>query len=139
MTVHVTLQEPLSFSLWPLLFMLALLIACGWALVRQRKAPAEKQAPMTRQQTDYLLLLRAVDLDDSRRAHQRISEIIRAFAAEKTGLAADAMTLYELRAHHLDRLAEVITLCYEPEFAAFSGRDAYPTLKKAEEVIATWH
>lgn len=87
---------------------------------------------------------------DQRAAHQRMSEVLRGFVAEVSGVPARSMALADLRAAGLHDVAAVIAQMYPPEFAPDPGPDPGPapgratadrfttTLTATRELVSSW-
>ncbi|MGN0326723.1 MAG: hypothetical protein ACI4DW_10440 [Lachnospiraceae bacterium] len=160
MDTSVKLQEMLSFSKLPiyitggllaaviLYFLLRYLIRCS----KKRKAKAvEVKRPVVVQNhtlTDprqtYLALLDALEKEyqqgicDVRSTYQKMSEIIRDFVFEMTGIKVQNYTLSDIRQIKMPVLEELVEEYYSPEFAERSEGDVQAALDKTRNAIRHW-
>ena len=118
-----------------------------WWWGNRRLAP-----PPLDPRAEHLALLDQVEADvaagrlDRRAGHQRVSEVVRAYAARISDLPAPTMTLAELRAAGPAGLADVVALVYPPEFSPEAARTGgrpveeqlEETLVHARELVSTW-
>ncbi|SDW47885.1 hypothetical protein SAMN04487912_10367 [Arthrobacter sp. cf158] len=74
-----------------------------------------------------------------RAAHQRLSFLVRNFAAAATGLPVTSMTLEELRHHGLDHLATGIATIYPNEFAPVPIQSVRRSAETARQVVLEWN
>ena len=120
---------------------LALLLV-PWLLRRRR---ARRSVPSVRHVEQDLDAV-AADVEagrlSAREGHQRLSAIVRTFAARRTGLPVEAMTLQDLRSlEDLPGLAELVGELYPPEFAGREDLAAAAftrSVAHAREVVRTW-
>jgi hypothetical protein len=73
---------------------------------------------------------------EPRSAHVELSAIVREFARDRTGVDASAMTLSELRARHLDRVADVVAGFYPIAFAPRAPADVDVAVARARGLVA---
>ncbi|WP_426002913.1 hypothetical protein ACPFL9_12065 [Paenarthrobacter sp. NyZ202] len=83
------------------------------------------------------------DADDGtlpmREAHQRLSFLVREFAAAATGLPATSMTLQELRGNGLGHFAAGIAAIYPGEFAPAAGSPVSAAADTARRAVLGWN
>lgn len=75
---------------------------------------------------------------DTRVAHEEISRVVRSFVREATDIDVDEWTLADARRSPWPQLAELIAICYEPEFAEHPVADPRPGIEHAKAVIWSW-
>lgn len=75
---------------------------------------------------------------NSRVAHEEISRVARSFVHEATKVDVQDWTLEEIRRSPYASLAELIGICYEPEFAEHSDTDPIRSIDHAKAVIWSW-
>jgi hypothetical protein len=115
-----------------------------WTLTRpRRRSPA--RSTVSRGTTLERLSTIEADVREDRISprvgHQRISQTVRGFAAERTGLGAQSMTLEDLRGAAPSILVDLVVRLYPPEFAPGDDlpREAFDdTLAKARELVQSW-
>lgn len=144
------LQPPVGYAEpWLLYAALALLAVAGyylavWRLTRAGRRGAARKASARRSSLSRLQAV-AGDVEHGRisprRGHQLISETVRAFAAERTGLRARSMTLADLERQAPQELVDLVGLLYPPEFAPGEEhpREAFDeALARARELVTSW-
>lgn len=89
-------------------------------------------------QLDKLLASYDMGQVSTKVAYEEISRVARSFAHEATGIDVRDYTLEELRRSPYPALAELIAICYEPEFAEHSTADARVGIQHARTVIWSW-
>ena len=142
----------LALAIGGILLALALL----WIFRRPRASapPARRTPPRKRPQEDlvlpmtiqdkYLLMLEEQKKEykagkmDEREAFQQLSRLVRAFVTERTGKKAENATLAEISGMHLPKLAKLIEVYYEPEFARDAEADIMACYANAGKVIKLW-
>lgn len=87
---------------------------------------------------DELLYLYNNKKITNRKAHIKLSEIIRRFAYEATGIKVQNLTLKEIEMMNMPVVSDIVRACYEPEFAADSLGDVAGSVDKAKGVIEKW-
>jgi len=75
---------------------------------------------------------------DNRIAHEEISRVARSFVHEATKVDVRDWTLEEIRRSPYASLAELINICYEPEFAEYSDTNPIQSIDHAKAVIWSW-
>lgn len=76
---------------------------------------------------------------DAREGYRRLSELVRVFAYEVTGVKVQNFTLNEIRGMGISNLTELISDFYEPEFAKKTEADVIAGLAKTRKVIEEWN
>jgi hypothetical protein len=115
-----------------------------WRITRPRKPRPVSASSARRASLDRLDSIEAdvrTEHVSPRRGHQLISETVRRYAADLTGLVAQTMTLEDLRGAATPKLVDLLVLLYPPEFAP---GDELPrasfddALAKARELVGSW-
>lgn len=76
----------------------------------------------------------------NRQMYFQISEIVRNFVFEMTGVSVQNYSLSEIAQLGLPMLTQLIEECYTPEFdQCEEKKDAMQTLYRTKEVIGTWN
>lgn len=76
----------------------------------------------------------------NRQMYFQISEIVRNFAFEMTGVSVQNYSLSEIAQLGLPMLTQLIEECYTPEFDQYEEeKNAMQTLYRTKEVIGTWN
>lgn len=159
MKTSVTLQEPFSYSLLPILVVGALVIFYGIYLIvfiimkkRHKKKPISQVTKKTNSVTDmkmiktkYLTELETIEQKlwrkeiTTREAYQKMSICIRQFVYEVTGIQVQNYTLHDIQQLHMPSLEALITEYYTPEFAVISLGDSAASLEKTKRAIELWN
>lgn len=158
MQTSVELQEPISYmSLWLIIaIVLAVLIIFTQVffrilfkgrLKRPKKLKVKKPKPKTLEKIrkKYLSRLYVIENDIAggkytvRQGYQQLSECVRGFVFEATGIPVDKCSLSEIRTLKMPVLTGLVTEYYEPEFARFTVADIRKSLFKTRKAIETWH
>ena len=160
MPVSVELQDPYSYSIWPIVIVTIVIIASLIALValhfvlKMRKGPAKpKTAPavvfkpktIADAQREYLAKIAVVEQQyksnqmDVRTVHQELSAIIRMFVYDVTGVKAQNFSLNELKANNVNQISGLIEEFYAPEFAERTEKQTDDSIRDAREVIYKWN
>jgi hypothetical protein len=143
------LQAPVGYDdRWLLLALLALgLVAVYYAAVlwwtRARPPRAVGSGPSGEWVDRLEEITQAVARGEltARQGHQAISQTVRAFVGERSGVPASSMTLGDFQQHGPERLADLVALTYPPSFshdeelpaAAFDEAAA-----RARNLVTTW-
>lgn len=96
-------------------------------------------------QQDYLTkvqMLRHQYLNENmskRQAFYQISELVRSFAYEMTGVLVQNYSLSEIEKMGIPQLTRLINECYVPEFDEVESGDVLATIERTKEVIGTWN
>lgn len=159
MPVSVELQDPYSYSIWPIVIIVIVIVASLVAivllsiLIRLRK-PAKPKAPVTQifkpktladAQREYLGKIAYVEQQyrdgqmDVRTVHQELSAIVRMFVYDVTGVQAQNFSLNELKAYNINQISQLIEEFYAPEFAERTDKQTEDSIRDAREVIYKWN
>ncbi len=160
MPVSVELQDPYSYSVWPIVIVIIIIVASTIALVilsvllhfrkrpsKPKAVPAQVFRPKTvaDAQKEYLAKISAVEQKyrnnqiDVRTVHQELSAIVRMFVYDITGIQAQNFSLNELKAHNITQISGLIEEFYAPEFAERTEKQADDSIRDAREVIYKWN
>ena len=158
--VSVTLQDPFSYMLLPIIILTVVIVAgivalviyeyfrrkkLGVKKVKEPKPVVFKPKDKTTLQREYLAKIAKVQADyesgsmDVRTAHQELSAIVRMFVHELTGINAQNFSLLELRAHNINNVSALIEEFDAPEFALRTEKDTMNSINDARTVIQTWN
>lgn len=74
----------------------------------------------------------------NRKAHQKLSEILRRFVYDLTGEKVHNFTLNEIERLNMPSVSSVIAECYAPEFSVDKDGSIYDTMNKTRMVIREW-
>lgn len=148
------LTDPVGYSpLWLWLAVLAVVLVVGWYAGVTLWAHGRRRAPADRRPSSATSRERALaDLDriahqvaagslPERAGYQQMSQVVRRFVAEMTGLPAQSMALADLRAAGVPGVADAVALMYPPEFAPPPAPQHEPlghTVARARHLVATW-
>lgn len=151
----VNLQEPFSYSIWPIIAAAVILLLLIAALViiklvhREKKPKTEPVVKepfnlekIRKKHLGRLAGLRTSVENDSvnlREAYQLLSSITRSFINAVTGIKVQNYTLAEIRKLQMPFLVELVEECYPPEFARMSVGDIKESIDRAERVIRGWN
>lgn len=160
MDTSVKLQEMLSFSKIPIYIAGGLLAAvlsyfliCYLIRLYKRKkakagerktAAVERIPDLTDPRQTYLALLDALEKEyhqgncDVRSTYQKMSEIIRDFVFEMTGIKVQNYTLSDIRQIKMPVLEELVEEYYSPEFAEMPEGNVQSALDKTGNAIRHW-
>ena len=164
MQISVTLQEPMQYSLFPVVLLTVLLIGCigVWCYVWRKKHPAKNKKTDTAEalqneeipfQTEsqkqalkkkYLQYLDEVERKlqngeiTQRKAYQKTSRLIRQFVYGMTGKKVQYYTLQEIKREHFTELAKLMEEYEIPEFSMLETGNFKISVEKTKRVIETW-
>ena len=161
MQVTVSLQD--NYTYLPLVLLVlavfaAVVLLVVWALKEKRKPKEQNKIPqaasvnprsrvmeLKRKYDRQLAELEEVYVKgeiSGRKAYQKLSRLVRAFAHEMTGIRVSNYTLSELRGVGMPQLTSLIEECYVPEFAQGNRSESEVEIKdairKARKVISEW-
>lgn len=160
MPVSVELQDPYSYSIWPIVIVAIIIVASLVAIVlltilfKIRKGPSKPKAPVTQifkpktladAQREYLAKIAYVEQQhkegkmDVRTVHQELSAIVRMFVYDVTGVQAQNFSLNELKAYNINPISKLIEEFYAPEFAERTDKQTEDSIRDAREVIYKWN
>ena len=148
---------PTQYSpLWVLLGALLLIAVIGWlifVLIFTRRRPirsstgdgfAQFAPPAPSLLVTYLLLIDQVEREsvagalETREAHQRLSLLVREFAANSRGIRAQYMTLEDLHATRLEPLAATVGELYPGAFSADATGSVSAAAERARRLVREW-
>lgn len=155
MQTSVSLQDPLSYSWTPVLLIGAVILATIilYLILDMRdkkgkvndepKAAPPKDYPKIKNRYRHELDVLEQRMDNNsievREAYQKLSELVRGFVFEMTGIKTQNFTLTEIEKLNFPRLAEQIREYYKPEFEPESEGDMRNSLEKARGIIESWN
>lgn len=150
----VPLQDPFAFkTLWWILAgvlliggALIIVLAKRYRVMREQKAP---QGPppesLAAIKNRYLDDLNALYTDyaetalDDRGCYIALSGLVRGFVSETTGIDVETCTLQEISKMKMPQLTQLVSECYEPEFAERTAPvNPAATVKRAAHIISRW-
>ena len=152
MRITVELQDVMSYSLFVLLA--GILLAGAAVFIMLKYGRTDRTAGVTDADVSgtpadlkarYLSALQKLEnryLNNQitvRGAYQQLSAYVREYAAEKTGVPADRMTLEDLRRKKVQHLPAKIEKYYAPEFARQAEDRFISSVHEASEVIRRWN
>ncbi len=156
MKTSVTLQEPFSYSLLPIIVLSVLVLSYGMYLLysvlqKKRKTvkkpeykPASK-VNLAKIKQKYLAELENIrqaayqEQITTRETYQNMSRCIRQFVYEVTGIKVQNYTLFDIKQLQMPHLESLISEFYHPEFAVISQGDRDAAYEKAKKVIELWN
>lgn len=156
MKTSINLRAPFSYSLLPIIILGILLVAIILYFIvpvivkgiRARKAKpkivkaSRKDVPAIKNQ--YLQRLNEIEFAlmnnriTIRQSYIMMSECIRGFVFEMTGINVQCYTLQELKFVNMPLLEQLITEYYYPEFAEQSVSDARLSINRTRGVVQVW-
>ena len=158
MKTSVTLQEPFSYSMIPIIVVGILVALYGIYLIISilQKQPKKKTAtPVPKKiispadirtiKSKYLAELENIKQAlwtqqiSTRDAYQKMSLCIRHFVYEITGIQVQNCTLEDIRQLHMPNLEALIAEYYAPEFSMTSMSDSAASLERTKRVIELWN
>lgn len=158
MKTSITLQEPFSYSILPIIVVGVLAACCGlyFMVLIIRKSHKKKSTNQVTKKTISVADMKTIkikyltELEDikqalwngqltTRDAYQKMSLCIRHFVYEVTGIQVQNYTLQDIRQLHMPGLEALITEYYAPEFAITSIGDSAASLERTKRVIELWN
>ena len=158
MQTSVKLQDPFSYSIYPVLIILVLLVLLTVYIIikyrRKNKIPKNIEETKIKEidekdinkiKEKYLKKLETVEekLNSNkisvRHAYQMLSAIIRYFVFEVTNIKVQNYTLREIEKLKMPALTELIEEYYAPEFAEYSLGNIKASIEKTRKVIEKWN
>ena len=158
MKTSVTLQEPFSYSMIPMIVVGTLVALYGIYLIISilQKQPKKKIAtPVPKKiispadirtiKSKYLAELENIKQAlwtqqiSTRDAYQKMSLCIRHFVYEVTGIQVQNYTLEDIKGLHMPGLEALIAEYYAPEFAMTSMSDSSASIERTKRVIELWN
>ena len=158
MKTSVSLQDNITYSIIPLIFVVLLIIGLSiyFIIIKSKKKIVLKESTIknipernvkdTKQIKDkYLKKLDFIENQYNgnkiklRQAYLQISEAIRMFVFEMTDIKTQNYSLNEIKNINIPVLYDLIKEYYEPEFAFKSVGDFNSSINKARGVILKWN
>ena len=154
MQTTVKLQEPFSYSIYPILIILILLIIASIYLFKRKDDNKLKEVPQIRKKDikdinkikqkyinklDILQTKLEKEKISIRKAYQYLSELIRYFVYEVTEIKVQNYTLKEIETLNIPMLYNLIKEYYTPEFANISSGNVKESIERTREVIKKWN
>lgn len=158
MQTSVKLQDPFSYSIYPVLIILVLLVLLTVYIIfkyrRKNNIPKNIEETKIKEidekdiikiKEKYLKKLQTVEekLNSNkisvRHAYQMLSAIIRYFVFEVTNIKVQNYTLREIEKLKMPALTELIEEYYAPEFAEYSLGNIKASIEKTRKVIERWN
>jgi hypothetical protein len=151
MQTSVSLQEPYSFSIVPIIVLIIIASALVFVLLFLKKNKNEKSEVKAIPQKNiknipaiknkHLRELEAIEYQyksnklELRKAYQLISENVRLFVFEVTDITTQNYSLTEIKKLNIPNLYETIAEYYEPEFSKKPSGDFINSVQKAKTII----
>ena len=126
MQTSVSLQEPYSFSIIPIIVLIIIASVLVFVLLFLRELAEIEEEYSNRK----------IEL---RKAYQLISENIRLFIFEVTDITTQNYSLMEIKKLNIPNLYETIAEYYEPEFSKKPSGDFINSVNKARRIINEWN
>lgn len=158
MQTSVTLQEPFSYAVLPMILVGALIFFYGIYLLVSVSKKQHKKTPICQTlnkpnagtdirtiKIKYLTELENIKQElwreqiTTREAYQKMSRCIRQFVYEVTGIQVQNYTLQDIRQLHMPSLEALIAEYYAPEFAVTSLGDSTASLERTKRAIELWN
>ncbi len=155
MRITVELQEAFSYSIFPSLILLGLIVLFTLYFIfskKNNKKTEEKEIVIKEVKKDvnkikekYLKKLDNLETKINERkisirgAYQNLSSIIRLFVFEVTNIKVQNCTLREIDKLNMPNLTKLIEEYYAPEFAEHSLGNIKASLEKTRKVIEKWN
>lgn len=155
MQTTVNLQDPFSYSIFPILLVIALLLVLTiYFIMRSKKNnKQEKEIPILKKVSEkdqesikekYLKELKQIESKlkkeeiTTRIAYQNMSIVIRSFVYEMTNITVQNYTLREIKKIGMPILYELVKEYYVPEFSKYSRSNVASSIEKTRKVIEQW-
>lgn len=160
MQTEVKLQSSMSMPwIWLALAILLLITGIVFFFIKKRQKKQVQNVPVEKPKVvrsyqqiiyDYMNQLNQLEMAyrnksiEDRETFYKVSEIIRKFVYEVTGVEVTNFSLGEIKRLRMPQLAALINECYHPEFAEEqevqeNKPDALATIYRTKEVIGTWN
>lgn len=165
MNFSVEFQEPMSYALWPVILVGALLLAAaGYTVARiiiayikkrkeeRKKLEAEKanEKPVYKPTLDeikqkYLTELEILENSykngeiGDKDTYEKLSLSFRNFVYEATGTPAHKYTLYDIKGLNNPIIYNLVNNYYEPEYSKSNMGNILESLDYTKKVIAQWN
>ncbi len=157
MKTSVELQDPFSYMIIWLILAVIILAAFIFSQVYFRKKLGDqiraakkiklkkiRESTLEGKKSKYMTELMYIEMDlmnnkiDKRKAYQKMSNCIRMFVHDVTGINVQKFTLSEIRRVNIPQLTQLVREYYEPEFALSSKADAATSIYRTRMMISSW-
>lgn len=157
MRTTVSLQEPFTYSLIPLVIFITIIIGLTIYLIfSKKKSDNNKENEEVKKIPDknikdipaiknkHIQKLDEIENEFNnqkitlRKAYQLISETVRVFVFEVTDITTQNYSLREIKKLNMPNLYDLIKEYYEPEFASKTVGDLEISINKARRIIKEW-
>ena len=158
MPITVELQDMFRYSWIPVAIAVIVVVVVGVAglvyFIKHKKEkpveqvakpqPAPKPVNEVQIRDKYCSLIDELEVTykngyiSNRKAYQQVSEILRQFVFELTGVKVHNFTLEEIKRVNMPNLTQIIDECYAPEFSVDKEGNIDDTIKKTRMVIREW-
>ena len=156
METSVELQPLFTFSTWDIVAAIAFVAIAVAALMialhlkKKVQAPIaavpqivfHRPAPSVRARYIAVFDSLSAQVDagkiDTRECCEQVSENIRKFASEMTGIDLSSSTLDELEDSGMPSISETVAACYGGEFPRIPEKKAHEAIDKAKKAVNTW-
>lgn len=157
MRTTVSLQEPFTYSLIPLVIFITIIIGLTIYLIfNKKKSDNNKENEEVKKIPDknikdipaiknkHIQKLDEIENEFNnqkitlRKAYQLISETVRVFVFEVTDITTQNYSLAEIKKLNMPDLYDLIKEYYEPEFASKTVGDLEISINKARRIIKEW-
>lgn len=163
METSVNLQDPFSYSMWPIVLAEVVLIALTFTIIvlvingknkREVKSIEPKQTQPVNMDTKksktdakgiYLRKIEAIEMKyrsgelSKRACYQELSGCVREFVYTVTGVNVTTCTLMDIQRLKMPNLEMLITNYYHPEFAKDTECEVEQAIMEAKRVVNTWN
>lgn len=152
MQVTTKLNDLFSYSLLPIIFVIFITIIVILIIIylnKPKKNLLSVVEPLPKDiitiKNKYLTLINNLTSKvtenkiTNRKAYQELSNIIRNFVYEMTGLAVQNCTLEDISYLNMPYLYELVSEYYDPEFARISKSNIIDSINKTKGVIERWN
>lgn len=159
METNVQLQDPFSYSIWPMVIVGSLIVAIILYfiishLLRKRKLKKDRAENIEKKivkkdvgelKVIYIDRLNEIEskLDageiTTREAYQKMSPCIREFIYEATGIEVRNYTLSDARKVNMPVLKQLMEEYYIPEFGPDMVKEAKSAIEKTKKAIEIWN
>lgn len=164
METTITLQDPFSYALWPIVMLFLFLFVSGivfwtqtgWKKRKSKKDHMDKPLPKAKAAAQYVPSLTQVkqqyvkqlmelrkqygnDAISDRVCYQNLSLLLRQFISAATGTDMTHMTLTEIRHMGMPKVERLIEEYYKPEFSTDAKCDPEGAMERTKKVIEEWN
>lgn len=161
METSVNLQDPFSYSMWPIVLVEVILISLTFTIIilvingkkKREVKKIEPKQPLNvdakKSKTDvkgtYLRKIEAIEMKyrsgelSKRACYQELSGCVREFVYMVTGVNVTTCTLMDIQGLKMPNLEMLITNYYHPEFAKNTEYEVEQAIMEAKRVVNTWN